>query len=152
MSGFLNPILAEDLDDGYHRKLLENVVYHVGGLASKDQIVVPTGFTWDGGSVPRIFWNLVDPWGSASKAYLLHDWLYATQERSRLVSDAILMEAMEVLGVGFLKRKLIYQGVRMGGWIAWNQHKKELSAKLTASEGSPCSPAVLDASSPKESR
>lgn len=125
MSGFLNPIRAEDLLDGYHRKLLEDVVYHVGGPDSKDEIRVPAGFEWDGGSVPRIFWNLVDPWGSASKAYLLHDYLYATQDRSRLVSDAILMEAMEVLGVGLIKRKLIYRGVRLGGWVAYNKHRKE---------------------------
>lgn len=128
MSGFLNPIRAEDLDDGYRRKLLEPVVYHVGGLKSNDQIVVPAGFIWDGGSVPRLFWNLVDPWGAASKAYLLHDWLYSTQDRSRLVSDAILMEAMEVLGVAFWKRKVIYRGVRLGGWVAWGQHKKQLDA------------------------
>lgn len=127
MSGFLNPIRAEDLDDGYHRRLIEAVIYHVGGMESKDQIVVPAGFVWDGGSVPRLFWNLVDPWGSASKAYLLHDWLYATQERSRLVSDAILMEAMEVLNVALWKRKAIYLGVRMGGWLAWGQHRKELA-------------------------
>lgn len=132
MSGFLNPIRAEDMDDGYHRKLLEDVVYHVGGVDSKDKIVVPAGFVWDGGSVPRIFWNLVDPWGSASKAYLLHDWLYATQQRSRLVSDAILMEAMEVLGVSWWKRNLIYKGVRIGGMFAWNAHRKEL-AKLNPS-------------------
>lgn len=150
MSGFLNPIRAEDLDDGYHRKLLEDVVYHVGGLKSVDKITVPKGFIWDGGSVPRIFWNLVDPWGSASKAYLLHDWLYSTQERSRLVSDAILMEAMEVVGVALWKRKLIYRGVRLGGWVAWEQHKKVLAAaaKLAASGESPCPSA--DASSPKE--
>lgn len=129
MSGFLNPIRAEDLEDGYHRRLLEDVVYHVGGRSSTDKIVVPAGFVWDGGSVPRIFWNLVDPWGKASKPYLLHDWLYNTQERSRLVSDAILMEAMEVVGVSFVKRNLIHIGVRLGGWAAWGQHKKANEAK-----------------------
>lgn len=129
MSGFLNPIRAEDLPDGYHRKLLEDVVYHVGSPSSKDRIVVPAGFIWDGGSVPRIFWELVDPWGSASKAYLLHDWLYHTQERSRLVSDAILMEAMEVLGVGFIKRKVIYRAVRMFGGIAWKNNANKSSAQ-----------------------
>lgn len=125
MSGFLNPIRAEDLEDGYHRRLLEDVVYHVGGPKSEDKIVVPKGFVWDGGSVPRIFWYFVDPWGSASKAYLLHDWLYHTQERSRLVSDAILMEAMEVIGVGLVKRKLIYWGVRLGGFVAWKENKEK---------------------------
>lgn len=136
MSGFLNPIRAEDCEDGYCRVLLEDVVYHVGDRSSTDKIVVPKGFKWDGGSVPRIFWNIVDPWGSASKAYLLHDWLYSTQQRSRLVSDAILMEAMEVLGVGLIKRKLIFRGVRIGGWVAWAAHKKELAAANSSSQES----------------
>ena len=134
MSGFLNPIRAEDCVDGYCRVLLENVVYHVGSRSSTDQIVVPAGFKWDGGSVPRFLWPLLDPWGSASKAFLLHDYLYQTQQRSRLVSDAIFMEAMEVLGVGFVKRKLLYRGVRLGGWVAWGQHKKELAAKSAVLE------------------
>ena len=124
MAGFLNPIRAEDLPDGYRRRLLENVIYHVGSPDSKDSITVPTGFVWDGGSVPRVLWPILDPWGSASKAYLLHDWLYHTGDRSRLVSDAIFMEAMEVLGVGFLKRKALYRGVRVGGWLAWSKHRK----------------------------
>lgn len=127
MSGFLNPIRAEDLEDGYTRRLLEDVIYHVGGRSSTDKIVVPAGFVWDGGSVPRALWMFLDPWGSASKAFLLHDWLYRTQERSRLVSDAIFMEAMEVLGVGFVKRKLLFRGVRMGGWLAWSKNKKKLN-------------------------
>ena len=125
MSGFLNPIRAEDLPDGYHRKLLEDITYHVGGPNSPDKIVIPAGFVSDGGSVPRFLWMFIDPWGAAAKAFWLHDHMYNTQERSRLVSDAILMEAMEVLGVNWLKRKLIYRGVRIGGWVAWNKHKRE---------------------------
>lgn len=127
MSSFIQPIRAEDLPDGYRRKLLEDVVYHVGGPDSKDEVRVPAGFVWDGGSVPRFLWSLLDPWGSASKAFLLHDYLYRTQTRSRLVSDAIFMEAMEVLGVGFIKRKILYRGVRMGGMFTWNARKKQLA-------------------------
>jgi hypothetical protein len=129
VSSFLSPIRAEDLEDGYTRRLLEDVVYHVGSPKSTDRIVVPAGTIWDGGSVPKIFWNIVSPWGRASKAYLLHDHLYATQERSRLVSDAILMEAMEVLGVNFFQRTLIHRAVRIGGWWAWRKTKKKLNER-----------------------
>lgn len=125
MSSFLSPLRAEDFDDGSNRrKLLEPIIYHVGSLQSTDKIVIPAGFVTDGGSVPRILWPIVDPWGKASKAYILHDWLYHTGERSRLVSDAILMEAMEVSGVSFTQRKLVFLGVRIGGWYAWGQHRK----------------------------
>lgn len=125
MSGFLNPIRAEDAEDGYHRTLLEDIAYHVGGLQSTDKIVVPKGFVTDGGSVPRPLWGIVSPWGKASKPYILHDWLYHTQDRTRLVSDAILLEAMEVVGVNGFQRFLIYSGVRIGGWVAWKEHKRE---------------------------
>lgn len=125
MSGFLNPIRAEDLNDGVHRKLLESITYHIGGPNSSDKIVIPSGFITDGGSVPRALWSIVNPWGRASKAYVLHDWMYKNQERSRLVSDATLLEAMEVLGVNLIQRWLVYRGVRIGGWVAWNKHKKQ---------------------------
>lgn len=123
MSSFTTPIRIETLDDGYRWKLLEAFVYHVGELGGPDNIIVPAGFVTDMGSVPRIFWGIVDPWGKASKAFLIHDWLYETKERSRLVSDAILLEGMEVLGVNWFKRWLIYHGVRAGGWMAWNKKR-----------------------------
>lgn len=125
MSSFLTPIKTETLDDGYHWKLLEKFVYDAGEIGSKDNIIVPAGFITDMGSVPRIFWNILSPWGKASKAFILHDYLYSTEKRSRLVSDAILLEAMEVLGVNWFQRKLIYNGVRMGGWIAWKKNRKK---------------------------
>lgn len=129
MSGFLEPIRAEDAEDGVHRTLLENITYHVGGRSSTDKVVIPAGFVTDGGSVPQFLWGIVSPWGRASKPFLLHDWLYHTQDRSRLVSDAILLEAMEVVGVSWFQRLLIYRGVRLGGWVAWNEHTKENEIK-----------------------
>lgn len=136
MSGFLSPIRAEDLSDGYCRKLLEDIVYHVGDKDSLDKITIPAGFVTDGGSVPRPLWGIVSPWGKASKPYILHDWLYHTQQRSRLVSDAILMEAMEVVGVNWFQRKLIHSGVRIGGWVAWNGHTKENKKRRLHEESS----------------
>ena len=129
MSGFLTPIRAEDFDDGVHRKLLEDIVYHVGKKDSPDKIVVPAGFVTDGGSVPRPLWGIVSPWGKASKPYILHDWMYHRQDRTRLVCDAILLEAMEVVGVNWFQRWMIHRGVRMGGWLAWNAHTKRNKAK-----------------------
>lgn len=99
-------------------------VYHVGGPTSDDTVDVPAGFQSDFGSVPRALWWLVSPIGKATKAFVLHDWLYHTGERSRLVSDAILAEAMQVCGVNAFQRYLVWKGVRMGGWLAWRGHRK----------------------------
>lgn len=122
MSSFTTPIKVEALETGRQWKLLEEFVYDVGELGGGDSIIVPAGFITDMGSVPRIFWNIIDPWGRPAKAFLIHDYLYSTHQRSRLVSDAILLEAMEVLGVHPFKRWLIYRGVRMGGWVAWKKN------------------------------
>lgn len=121
MSSFTTPIRVEASESGRSWKLLEEFVYDVGELGGNDSIKVPVGFVTDMGSVPRLFWSIIDPWGPPAKAFIIHDYLYHTQERSRLVSDAILLEGMEVLGVNRFKRWLIYRGVRLGGWVAWNK-------------------------------
>jgi hypothetical protein len=121
MSSFTTPIRVEALDGGRQWKLLERFVYDVGSLGGNDSIEVPAGFITDMGSVPRIFWWLIDPWGPPAKAFIIHDYLYSTKERSRLVSDAILLEAMEVCGVDPVTRWLIYRGVRIGGWVPWKK-------------------------------
>lgn len=129
MSGFLDPIRAEDFEDGVHRKLLADITYHVGSPDSKDKIVIPKGFITDGGSVPQFAQGIVSRWGKASKAYVLHDYLYKQQTRSKLVCDAIFLEALQVLKVNWFQRWLIYRGVRLGGGKAFREHKREKAKK-----------------------
>lgn len=103
--------------------------YDIGKLGG-ETIEVPAKFTTDFASVPRIFWNILPPWGKYGKAAVLHDWLYHKQTYTRARTDKIFLEAMKVLGVPWHRRSTIYWGVRVGGWVAWNQHKK----KRTSSE------------------
>lgn len=85
-------------------------------------IVVPQGFVTDLASVPR-FVPLAHATlsGVADQAGVIHDYLYSKHEYTkgkectREQADKVLLEAMEVLGVPWLKRKLIYAGVRIGG-------------------------------------
>ena len=125
MSSFTEPLVVTPLSDGVRWKLERSFVYDIGELGGSDNIVVPKDFKTDFGSVPKIFWNIVSPIGKAVGAYVLHDYLYATQERSRLVADAILLEALEVLKVNWFQRWLIYRGVRMGGMFAWKANAKK---------------------------
>lgn len=125
MSSFTSPLTVTPLADGKTWKLVTPFVYDVGELGGTDSISVPAGFETDFGSVPQIFWGIVSPIGKALGGYVLHDYLYATQERTRLVSDAILLEALEVIGVNWFQRWLIYRGVRVGGWVAWRKNKKK---------------------------
>lgn len=126
MSSFNSKLILEPLDDGRRWKLVEPFVYEIGKLGSGNKIEVPAGFITDFASVPRGLWNIFPPWGVYGKAAILHDWLYQEQKRTRAESDKIFLEAMKALGVSFLKRRLIYRGVRLGGWLAWRSHKKQL--------------------------
>ncbi|MBL0320312.1 MAG: DUF1353 domain-containing protein [Alphaproteobacteria bacterium] len=134
MSSFTEKLIVSPEKDGIMWRLEREFTYDVGELGGNEKIVVPEGFLTDFGSIPKIFWNIVSPIGKATAAFVLHDYLYMTQERSRLVSDAILLEALEILGVNWLQRFLIYNGVRVGGWLPWNNHKKE-NKKLKEMKG-----------------
>ena len=124
MSSFTE-LVVKALPDGNLWELYTPLTYHIGSLKSTDKIEIPVGFQTDFGSVPRIFWFIVNPQGKAKAAFVVHDWLYKTGERSKLVSDAILLEAMEVCGVGLIQRHLVWRGLQLGGWWAWRQHRKK---------------------------
>lgn len=80
------------------------------------RIQVPAGFETDFASVPQLFWNILPPCGSYGKAAVVHDFLYRTEGvATRGQADAVLLEAMTFLKVGWLTRQIIYWGVRLGG-------------------------------------
>lgn len=90
-------------------------------------VVVPENFRSDGASMPRLFWRLIGhPFQMQYlREAILHDWLYRTQPCSRALADRIFYELL----AGKVKpwrRKLIYMGLRLGGWVAWRQNRKEL--------------------------
>ena len=99
MSGFLNPLRVEALEDGRHWKVLDGIEYFVGHESSDWRISVPDGFVTDFASVPRLFWSFVSPTGRHSRAAVVHDYLYTQTEVSQVVADAVFAEAMHVLGV-----------------------------------------------------
>lgn len=95
-------------------------------ISSRGTITVPCGFLTDGASVPRVFWGIFDPWGPYFPAALIHDWLYSRSSTGRVTcdratADAVFLEAMERIGVGWAKRRIIYRAVRLGGWASWKK-------------------------------
>lgn len=132
MGHFLGDLVICPQDDGVEWKVCTPFDYDIGEVGG-EKIEVPEGFMTDLGSVPQLLWNLIPPIGKPLRGYVLHDWLYFCQIYTRAKSDGVLLEAMEVAGVSWAKRWAIYLGVRSGGWIAWNQHKKENAEKKGAS-------------------
>jgi hypothetical protein len=108
----------------------EALTYHVGGLDSGETITVPAGFVTDLASIPRPVWALLPPDGPWAKAAVVHDFLYRTGGTGRLwgevgvsrhtpysraEADNILRGAMASLQVPWIKRQIIWIGVRIGG-------------------------------------
>lgn len=83
------------------------------------KVHVPEGFITDLGSIPRLFWSLVPPFGPGTPAYLVHDWLYAKQGCKRIQVDDCLLRLLTALKVDYFSRYAIYWNVRTFGWFAW---------------------------------
>lgn len=93
---------------------------------------VPVGFETDGASVPRFLWWLYPPFGDDYEAAaVLHDFLYAYAETfldmTRAKADALMNEAMAAEWFRDSGRRVVYRGVRIGGWKAWRDHRREAS-------------------------
>lgn len=98
-------------------------------ITSAGTVTVPEGFLTDGASVPRFFWNILQPFGEYFPAALLHDFLYskggAVYPFSRRQVDVLFLEAMYNIGVGWATRHTIYTAVRLFGRKPWKKRSGE---------------------------
>lgn len=101
-------------------KLCEAVEYNVPAkIVQKhrgpDFVLVKPGFTTDLASTPRLFWNLVPPFGRYTAAAVVHDYLYQAHEGTRKHADQVFLEAMRELNVLPIKAQAMYRAVRVFG-------------------------------------
>ena len=94
-----------------------------------DEVWVPTGTITDLASIPRALWIILPPIGSYDRAAVLHDEAYkhggiSGKLCTRAEADTLLNEAMIAKGVTPWKRRMIYAGVRLGGWCTWNKYRQ----------------------------
>ena len=89
-------------------------------ISSDRHVSIPAGYLTDGASVPKVFWNIIPPWGKYGQAAVVHDLLceYLTVVDnghpvtiSRAYCDSVLNQAMEALGVPTYQRLGIYWSV-----------------------------------------
>lgn len=138
MSSFTKPVI--ELIDGEDNAMLKSeMIYCVGAEGSEKKILVPPGFIFDGASIPRIFWTLIGHPLQAEyrQAACLHDWLYATEyyswagvtykrlmkaSENRKECDWVFLEALEILGLSWIKRNIIWGAVRCAGSNVWDTH------------------------------
>ena len=121
MSKFLTEMDVRCIDDGAWI-LVSDRCYESDLLGL---ITVPAGFQTDFASVPRVpvFYMMFGD--RAHRESVLHDFLYrldAVPPATRSQADDVFLEAMKERGKGFFVRRIMYWGVRVGGWTAY--HKK----------------------------
>lgn len=92
-------------------------------LCDGRKIVVPKGFRYDKGSVPRWAWWLIprdDRTGI--NAFKIHDYLYdAAQGRplTRSEADQVMYELLRMGGMSWLRAQAAHKAVRMAVWKNW---------------------------------
>lgn len=123
MSHFITPLEVRKLsqDNSADRrgtwKLLTPLVYHSDMAGS---VIVPAGFVTDFASVPRLPVAYLLTANRGHEAAVLHDWAYSTHWITRSQADALFAEALAVGGEPAWRRGLMWAGVRLGGWWAWD--------------------------------
>lgn len=112
MSQFLSKLVLEASDkDGMW--VVAAPFYYDSDVANR-VITVPQGFPTDLASTPRIPFIYEACGNIATKAAVIHDYLYTSGREPRAVADAVLREAAELAGVSWLQRWAMWAGVRIG--------------------------------------
>ena len=99
------------------------------GIGTDADIIKNPAWTTDYGSIPKIFQNIFSPMKYGG-SFLLHDWLYCSEGKSREEADQILYEALQAQGANWLTRQTIYRAVRLGGGLVWAKHRRKDTERL----------------------
>ena len=91
-------------------------------------VTVPDGYITDGASIPRILWPFIgSPYGPYTDAAVIHDYLYSArktyQKINRKEADLIFYKILCSIGISAWNARLMYWGVRIGGWRAWKKYE-----------------------------
>ena len=118
-------------------ELTQDWKYNIDG---KDYII-PKGFTFDGASIPKFLRTFFSPVGVLLIGGLVHDYMYkythckpVSAKGALLVvdqkkADQIFRDINIVVNGFYTMNYLAYWSLRIGGFVAWNGHRKR-NAKL----------------------
>lgn len=101
-----------------------------------ENYVIPKGFQFDGASVPKFLASWLSPVGILLLGGLVHDYLYKytylTKKGKKATSEVFTQKQADQLfrdinieqnGIHVLNWAA-YLALRVGGWLAWNGHRK----------------------------
>ena len=117
--------------------LTEDWKYNIDG----EEYVIPSGFQFDGASIPKFLRSFFSPVGVLLMGGLVHDYAYKyktllkknkkdtmgvlTQKRA----DEIFRDINIIVNGFYTMNRLAYWSLRIGGFVAWNGHRKR-NAKI----------------------
>ena len=105
------------------------------------KFVIPAGFKFDGASIPKFLHPFLSPVGVLLIGGLVHDYAYkyATLLRANkedtmgVITQKKADEIFRDINIGvngfYLMNYLAYWSLRLGGFVAWNKHRK-VNAKI----------------------
>lgn len=103
-------------------QLNEPISYSHKGI----KYTVLDGFTTDFASIPQFYqWRFNPDDNEIAAAAVIHDALYASESIPRALADEIFLAAMNDLGAGWWKRKVMHRAVRLGGGFTYSAHTDE---------------------------
>ena len=113
-------------------ELLQDWKYNIDGT----EYVIPKGFQFDGASIPKFLRTFFSPVGVLLIGGLVHDFMYKytvckpTSKKDALLvvdqkkADQIFRDINIVVNGFYTMNYLAYWSLRLGGWVAWNGHRK----------------------------
>ncbi|WP_370947201.1 DUF1353 domain-containing protein [Amycolatopsis sp. cg5] len=110
---FEGELIVQELDDTSWL-LVAPLVYE----GNSELFNLDPGFVTDFASVPRCLVWLVPRYGVYSKSAVLHDYLCGRRDISRADADGLFRRSMRELGVAFVRRWMMWAGVRGASKLA----------------------------------
>ena len=113
-------------------ELVQDWKYNIDGT----DYVIPKGFTFDGASIPKFLRTFFSPVGVLLIGGLVHDYMYkythckpVSAKGALLVvdqkkADQIFRDINIVVNGFYTMNYLAYWSLRIGGFVAWNGHRK----------------------------
>ena len=100
------------------------------------EYIIPKGFQFDGASIPKFLRTFFSPVGVLLMGGLVHDFMYKytcckpTSKKNPLLvvdqkkADQIFRDINIVVNGFYTMNYLAYWSLRIGGFVAWNGHRK----------------------------
>ena len=120
-----------------HWEIAEDFNYEINNV----KYVIPAGFKFDGASIPKFLHTFLSPVGVLLMGGLVHDYAYKYETLLKInkadtlgvISQKRADEIFRDINIGvngfYLMNYLAYWSLRLGGFVAWNKHRK-VNAKI----------------------